>query len=131
MLVFLRFALGIAVALNSGVDLLFLEQQQQQNDREIERFRENLFSLESDEPLGADSLRGKVLGFWNSLSLDELERRIGEGIEKFINLVAIYLLKTILFPLFFFYGVFYGIRWLWRLPLNPAGALAQPAPGAS
>lgn len=118
-LVFVRFALGLAVALNSGVDLLFLEQQQQQNDREIERFQENLFSIDGGESLDADSLRDSTLAFWSGLSLDELERRISDGIEKFINLVAIYLLKTILFPLFFFYGVWYAIRLLWRFDLNP------------
>ncbi len=118
-LVFVRFALGLAVALNSGVDLLFLEQQQQQNDREIERFQENLFSIAGGERLDADSLRDSTLSFWSGLSLDELERRISNGIEKFINLVAIYLLKTILFPLFFFYGAWYAIRLLWRFDLNP------------
>ncbi|MDJ0776828.1 MAG: hypothetical protein QNJ85_03120 [Gammaproteobacteria bacterium] len=130
-LVFVRFALGLAVALNSGVDLLFLEQQQQQNDREIERFQDNLFSIDGSDTLDTDSLRDSTLAFWRSLSLDELERRIGEGIEKFINLVAIYLLKTILFPLFFFYGVYYGIRLLWRVDLDPPEASPPPAPGVS
>ena len=51
------------------------------------------------------------------MSMKELNRKISEGIESFINLVAIYILKTILFPLGFFYAAFYVVRMLWRF--NP------------
>ena len=60
-----------------------------------------------------------VIDFWSSLSLDELSQKISRGIENFINLVAIYLLKTILFPLGFFYIVIYAIRGLWQVDLKP------------
>ena len=116
--VFIRFALGLAVALNSGVDALFLDQQLQRNDAEIENFQSNVIGIESDQELDAGSVRDSALAFWQSLSLDELERKISRGIENFINLVAIYLLKTIVFPLGFFYAAFYFIKLLWRVELN-------------
>ena len=112
--VFIRFALGLAVALNSGVDALFLDQQLQSNGAEIENFQSNIIGIESDEELDAGSIRDSAIAFWQGLSLDELERKI----ENFINLVAIYLLKTIVFPLGFFYAAFYFVKLLWRFELN-------------
>ena len=117
--VFIRFALGLAVAANSGVDYLFLDQQLRSNDAEIENFRADVIGLEAVDEIEADSLRATLISFWQGLSLDDLERRISEGIESFINLVAIYLLKTILFPLGFFYAAIFCIRQLWRIELNP------------
>jgi hypothetical protein len=116
--VFIRFALGLAVALNSGVDYLFLDQQLLTNKAEIENFKLNLTSVDPTEELDGDSIRDSVIAFWEGLSVDELNRKISRGIENFINLVAIYLLKTILFPLGFFYGVIFVVRQLWRIDLN-------------
>jgi len=119
--VFVRFALGLAVALNSGVDYLFLERQLQANDAEIEKFQSSVIGIDGNEKLDTDSIRDSAIRFWQGLSFDELERKISAGIANFINLVAIYLLKTILFPLGFFYLVYYVIRWLWRVELSPGG----------
>ncbi len=116
--VFVRFALGLAVAANSGVDYLFLDRQLQDNGAGIENFEANVIGLENRDNFDSDSLRDSAISFWQGLSLDELERKISAGIENFINLVAIYLLKTILFPLGFFYAAYYFIRMLWRLELN-------------
>ena len=66
------------------------------------------------------------IAFWQSLSLGELNRRISRGIENFINLVAIYLLKSILFPLGFFYAAIFIVRKLWQIELNP-----KQLPGAA
>ena len=117
--VFVRFSLGLAVALNSGADLLFLDQQLKDNDAEIARFQDKVIGIDSDQPLDSSGVRNSALRFWQGLSLDELERRVSEGIESFINLVAIYLLKTILFPLGFFYLALYLVRLLWRFELGP------------
>ena len=56
-------------------------------------------------------------------SLAELQETISRGIESFINLIAIYLLKTILLPLGFFYALLLVIRQLWRFDLR------EPATG--
>ena len=113
--VFLRFALGLAVALNSGVDYLFLDQQLHSHDREIANFQSSIMSVEANAD--SDDIRDSVINFWRSLSIDELQRNISRGIESFINLIAIYLLKTILLPLGFFYAVVLVIRQLWRIDL--------------
>ncbi len=118
--VFLRFALGFAVALNSGVDTLFLDQQLHSNDREIENFQANIMPIDIDAD--SDDIRDSVIDFWRNLSLAELQRKISRGIESFINLIAIYLLKTILLPLGFFYALLQAIRQLWRIDLGAPAA---------
>jgi hypothetical protein len=117
--VFIRFALGLVVALNSGVDYLFLDHQLRANETEIENFQVNLTSVDPAEEMDGDSIRDSVIAFWQGLSMDELNRKVSRGIENFINLVAIYLLKTIFFPLGFFYGAIFIVRQLWRINLNP------------
>lgn len=113
--IFLRFALGLAVALNSGVDTLFLDQQLHSNDRDIANFQSSIMRFEANAD--SDDIRDSVIDFWRGLSIDELQRNISRGIESFINLIAIYLLKTILLPLGFFYAVVLVIRQLWRIDL--------------
>jgi len=118
--VFLRFALGLAVALNSGVDYLFLDQQLHSNDRQIENFQSGIMRIDADA--GSDDIRDSVIDFWRSISLADLQQKISHGIESFINLIAIYLLKTILLPLGFFYALLLVIRQLWRVDLRAPGA---------
>ena len=124
--VFLRFALGLVVVLNSGVDTLFLDQQLHDNDREMEQFQSSLLGLDKSADVDSgdvEDIEDTVIAFWRSLSLDELNQKIGAGIENFINLVAIYLLKTIGFPLGFFYVAVFIIRRLWQVDLQPSAAL--------
>ena len=116
--VFLRFALGLVVVMNSGVDALFLDQQLQDNDREMEQFQSSMLGIDIAADADSDDIQDTVIAFWRGLSLDELNRKISTGIENFINLVAIYLLKTIAFPLGFFYVAVFIIRRLWQIELN-------------
>ena len=117
LLVFVRFSLGLAVALNSGVDVLFMDQQLEANDQRVSSFQDEFFGVDENKKLDTDSIRDSTIEFWQSMSMKELNRKVSEGIESFINLVAIYILKTILFPLGFFYAAFYLVRMLWRF--NP------------
>ena len=118
-IVFVRFALGLTVALNSAADILFLDQQLRENDQEMAQLQSNIMRIDTTADADSDDIRDAVMDFWSGLSLDELNQKISRGIENFINLVAIYLLKTILFPLGFFYMVTFVIRRLWRVELKP------------
>ena len=122
---FVRFALGLAVALNSGADYLFLEQQLASNDQQIEQFQSEILTV--DLSSDSDDIRDSVIAFWRSLSLDELNRKISDGIESLINLLALYLLKTILFPLGFFYAMLFVIRQLWKIQLDTLSGAARAA----
>jgi len=117
--VFVRFALGLAVLLNSAADTLLLDQQLRENDQEMGQFQSSILHLDTTTDADSDDIRDSVVDFWSSLSLDELKQKISRGIENFINLVAIYLLKTILFPLGFFYMTVFVIRKLWQVDLKP------------
>lgn len=117
-IVFVRFALGFAVALNSAADTLFLQEQFEVNDREVANFQNQMLTLTPEQSLNPRNVHEAMIAFWNSIGIEEFNRKIGEGIEHFINLVAIYLMKTIIFPLFFFYAAFYVIRQLWRFDLR-------------
>ena len=117
--VFVRFALGLAVAMNSAVDILFLDQQLRENDQEMAQLQSNIVRIDTTVNADGDDIRAAVMDFWSELSLDELNQKINRGIENFINLVAIYLLKTILFPLGFFYMALFVIRRLWQVDLKP------------
>jgi hypothetical protein len=123
MTVFLRFALGLVVVLNSGVDTLFLDQQLHDNDRQIEQFQSSMLGRDMAADADSDAIEDTVIAFWRGLSLDELNRKISAGIESLINLVAIYLLKTIGFPLGFFYVALFIIRRLWQVDLQPTAVL--------
>ena len=118
-IVFVRFALGLTVALNSAADILFLDQQLRENDQEMAQLQSNIMRIDTTVDADGDDIREAVTDFWSELSLDELNQKINRGIENFINLVAIYLLKTILFPLGFFYMALFVIRRLWQVDLKP------------
>jgi hypothetical protein len=122
MVVFVRFALGLAVALNSAADSLFLDEQLRENDQEMAQLQSNIMRIDTTADADSDDIRDAVMDFWSGLSLDELNQKISRGIENFINLVAIYLLKTILFPLGFFYMTLFVIRCLWQVDLKPRNA---------
>ena len=96
------------------------------NNQQIEQFQSNI--LRVDPNADSDDLRDSVISFWRSLSLDELNQKISHGIENFINLVALYLFKTILFPLGFFYAAIFVIRQLWRVDLLGWGRTAPASP---
>jgi hypothetical protein len=117
--VFVRFALGLVVVLNSAADGLFLEQQRRENNQEMAQLQSNILRIDTTADADSADIRDAVMDFWSGLSLDELNQKINRGIENFINLVAIYLLKTILFPLGFFYMALFVIRCLWRVELKP------------
>ena len=117
--VFVRFSLGLVVVLNSAADGLFLEQQLRENDQEMAQLQSNILRIDTTADADSADIRDAVMDFWSALSLDELNQKISRGIENFINLVAIYLLKTILFPLGFFYMAIFVIRCLWQVDLKP------------
>lgn len=125
--VFVRFALGLAVALNSGADYLFLDQQIQASDEEIKQFQSSVMRIDTSATADSDDIRESVIAFWRSLSLDELNAKIGRGIEHFVNLVALYLLKTVFFPLGFFYVAMFVLRRLWRVRLDLPAVAASSA----
>lgn len=100
--VFVRFSLGIMVALNSVVDHAFLKDEIDTHEQEIELFKDEL---------KLDSLDSKVveIGFFKSL-----ERKVESSVSSFLHLMVIFILKSIVMPLSFFIMLFSGVKLLWR-----------------
>jgi hypothetical protein len=98
--VFIRFSLGIMVALNSVVDNAFLIGEVDTHEQNIEVFKNEL-ELDSLDNVEIDFLKG-------------LERKVESGVSSFLNLMVIFVLKSILLPLSFFFLLFSGVKLLWR-----------------
>jgi hypothetical protein len=98
--VFIRFSLGIMVALNSVVDHAFLIGEVDTHEQNIEVFKDEL-ELDSLDNVEIDFLKG-------------LERKVESGVSSFLNLMVIFVLKSILLPLSFFFLLFSGVKLLWR-----------------
>lgn len=59
-----------------------------------------------------------ISGLRRSLSLDAIEKNITEVVENIINLSVLFILKTILIPLAFFYIFIKGIKKIWRMDMT-------------
>ncbi len=99
--VFIRFSLGVAVAMNSMVDTAFLI-------GETEKYQEEMIVFKKDmEKQGENFDKDKGL-------VQRIEIIVESSVKNFMNLIAVYLLKTIVFPLAFFYLFIAMIKGLWR-----------------
>lgn len=71
------------------------------------------------EPEGFfDGLKKKSAAVMISFDMEAIEQKLNRNIANFMNLMAIYILKTIVFPLLFFYLFVAVLRKIWSL--NPA-----------
>lgn len=49
------------------------------------------------------------------ISINSIERKVQNSISSFMNLMAIYIIKTIVLPLLFFYLVMFFFKQIWRI----------------
>jgi hypothetical protein len=108
--VFIRFSLGIMVALNSVVDGAFLMDQVDTHQQEINLFKDelNLDIIDSNNV---------ELGFFKSL-----ERKVESSVSSFLHLIVVFLLKSIVLPLLFFSMLWWGVKLIWRSNIPIKGA---------
>lgn len=102
-LVFMRFSLGFVVALNSGVDRMFLFEQYSHYESEVETINQNLPNAE------------EIVN--NEIDLDKFKQQVSESIDSFINLMVLYLMKSIIFPILFFYAFIVVIKKIWSIDI--------------
>ena len=68
----------------------------------------------SGEPDGFfGNLKKKSAAIVNSIDIDKIEKTINHSIQSFMSLIAIYIIKTIIFPLLFFYLFLLAIKNIW------------------
>jgi len=109
-IVFIRFSLGVAVILNGIVDDTFLLKETIKNDQEITVFKNKMNNYNSHKK----SFSKKLKKIASKLNFKKIEQSIEKGLHSFMNLMAIYILKTIIFPLFFFYAFLGFIKSIWK-----------------
>ncbi len=90
-----------------------------ENEKEVlEKLQNNIKELEGlikGEPTGVlGSIKMAGAALMNSTNINRIKEKINSSIKSFINLIALYLMKTIIFPLFFFYAFIVLIKKIWR-----------------
>ena len=96
-----------------------IKDEHEQRDERKKQIVEHLNNLDkkiSGEPVGLiEKFKRKSAPIVNSFDIDKFEKKINNSIHDFMNLIALYLLKTIIFPLIFFYIVVLVIKHIWKM----------------
>lgn len=124
-----RFLIPLGAIANDWVYRQFLQPQFETSSQELEaaseRIRE-ISSRQSEEPQQAESLRQKARNIYQSMTskfdfdgmLDDYRESAENVSEHAVNLIVVFLLQTILFPLLFLYIVYRAFRYLLLPPAN-------------
>lgn len=106
LLVMLRFLIPSTVLLNDVVYEHYLDQQYTDSYIELEQTRQNVEALQNAE---SNQEEGGILGLVSRASqrlnfnarLEEYEQRLASASEQIIDLIVVFVLQTLLFPLLF------------------------------
>ena len=124
-IIFVRFSLGLAVAMNSVVDVAFIEKDITQNAAQLNAFKNELSTLQPNQadaltnnPMEQQGLISRALNMVesvkNGFDADRIERMVKNAVNHIMHLVVLFILQSILIPLGFFYVVIRVVKWLWR-----------------
>lgn len=141
-LVFLRFAIVLAVLANGWVDAVFLRDGVNQNVAQMGQVSEGVAaripaSSQVQEPAegeqglmdsfknGISGFAEKAKGLITQLDVNVAKEALDQSVPGMVDLMAVFILKTLLLPLLFLYGLkrFFTLLWGWRAaPLKPLAA---------
>lgn len=132
-LVFLRFAIVLAILANSWVDIVFLREGIDQRLEGVSSVSEEVSARVAESPAESkpaeeeqgffDSLKNGVSGFaertqsmMSQLDAGAAKEELDNAIPNMVDLMAVFILKTILLPLLFLYGLkrVFSLLWGWR-----------------
>ena len=124
LVVFLRFSLAMVVIANLWVDQVFLPDSTSPEHRVMQSFYGDL--EEVDRTVRGESERGR-----GDLArqFDDLEQRFDEFIDGTLRLLGSVLLKSVIIPVIFLYGVLRLARTLFSLAPVPAATMGAPGAG--
>lgn len=139
-LIFLRFAIVLAVLANSWVDAAFLRDGIDQNVAEMNGVSESVATriaetaqvqepAEKEQGLldsftsGVSGLAAKAQGLMTQMDASAAKDALEASVPGMVDLMAVFILKTLLLPLLFLYGLkrAFSVLWGWR------GAVLKPA----
>lgn len=141
-LIFLRFAIVLAVLANSWVDAAFLRDGIDQNVAEMNGVSESVATriaepaqvqepAEKEQGLldsftsGVSGLAAKAQGLMTQMDASAAKDALEASVPGMVDLMAVFILKTLLLPLLFLYGLkrAFSVLWGWRgASLKPATA---------
>ena len=132
-LIFLRFAIALAVLANSWVDAAFLRDGIDQNVAEMNGVSESVATriaepaqvqapAEKEQGLldsftsGVSGLAAKAQGLMTQMDASAAKDALEASVPGMVDLMAVFILKTLLLPLLFLYGLkrAFSVLWGWR-----------------
>lgn len=117
-----RFLLILAVGLNGLVDNIYVNNKTEQNMVELE-----LLSLEVNELTAAkvpgetswhSGISSKFSAAIDLINLENLKKKAEVAVPAMLNLMALFILKTLILPLLFLWLLLRGFRSIWGLNLG-------------
>lgn len=140
-LIFLRFAIVLAVLANSWVDAAFLQDEIQQNVSEMQSASDAAAARIPESPKtqtapadeeqglmnsfksGVSGFADKAQGLMAQMDVGAAKESLDQSVPGMVELMAVFILKTLLLPLLFLYGLkrAFSVLWGWR------GASLKPA----
>ena len=132
-LVFLRFAIVLAILANSWVDIAFLREGIDQRVEGVSSVSEDVSARVAETPTAAkpaeeeqgmfdsfkngfSALAEKTQGMMSQLDASAAKEQLDNAVPNMVDLMAVFILKTILMPLLFLYGLkrVFALLWGWR-----------------
>lgn len=140
-LVFLRFAIVLAVLANGWVDTIFLREGVDHNVAQMSEVSDGVAARipeptqaktpEPDEEglmesfkNGVSGLADKAKGLITQVDVSAAKDSLEQSVPGMVDLMAVFILKTLLLPLLFLYGLkrAFSLLWGWRVEMPMAQA---------
>jgi len=133
---FLRFAVGLTVALNHWTESVFLQGSREIATEQLQRSRE-LFEQYQDRQL--DAAQNRDASWWEGMKsrwdrwfgadqFAELEQQVELSTRSVVDLIVVFVAQTLLFPLLFLWLLYRLGSLLWRQPLPAHWLMSATVP---
>jgi hypothetical protein len=117
-----RFLLLLAVGLNGLVDNIYVNNKTQQNMEELELLSQEVNDLTAtrvpDETSWHSDITSKFSAAIDLINLENLKKKAEVAVPAMLNLMALFILKTLILPLLFLWLLLRGFRSIWTVDLN-------------
>jgi len=117
-----RFLLILAVGLNGLVDTIYVNNKTQQNMVELEVLSLEVDALTAAKVPGDTSWHSGITSKFSAaidlINLENLKKKVEVAVPAMLNLMALFVLKTVILPLLFLWLLLRGFHSVWRIDLN-------------
>ncbi|MEE4135827.1 MAG: hypothetical protein V2I32_07110 [Desulforhopalus sp.] len=117
-----RFLLILAVGLNGLVDEVYVNKKTQQNMMELEILSQEVDDLTAtnvpDETSWHSGITSKLSATKDLINLKNLKKKAEVAVPAMLNLMALFMLKTLILPLLFLLALLRGFRSVWGIGLD-------------